>query len=217
MDLDPLGPASAMIALAEILTIGVYGWTTDRFVAALKDADCDLLVDVRARRGVRGREHAFANSTRLQSLLSQAGIGYLHVPELAPSPGIRAAQHRADEGAGSTKRGRVTLSTAFVDLYRSGILDQLDPEIMIARLGEHGRPALLRVEGRASACHRSLAAAWLGARRGLPVIDLEPSRNHPPTRAMVPSTAVRSPSTTRSWSAVGARAWSCVTGSMPRA
>jgi len=36
-----------------VATIGVYGWTLERFLDALHDADVGLLVDVRQRRGVR--------------------------------------------------------------------------------------------------------------------------------------------------------------------
>jgi hypothetical protein len=48
-----------------VATIGVYGWTLGRFLEALQDADVGLLVDVRQRRGVRGREYAWANARRL--------------------------------------------------------------------------------------------------------------------------------------------------------
>jgi hypothetical protein len=38
-----------------LATIGVYGWTRDRFLDALHDADGGLVVDVRQQRGARGR------------------------------------------------------------------------------------------------------------------------------------------------------------------
>jgi hypothetical protein len=47
-----------------VATIGVYGWTLDGFLEALLGADVALVVDVRQRRGVRGREYAWANARR---------------------------------------------------------------------------------------------------------------------------------------------------------
>jgi hypothetical protein len=39
-----------------VVTIGVYGFTVDRFLTALREAGVDALLDVRQRRGVRGSE-----------------------------------------------------------------------------------------------------------------------------------------------------------------
>src|SRR3954471_8439705 len=52
--------------MKRVATIGVYGWTRERFLDALRDADVGLLIDVRQRRGVRGREYSWANAQRLQ-------------------------------------------------------------------------------------------------------------------------------------------------------
>jgi hypothetical protein len=68
-----------------VVTIGVYEWDLQRFLAALAGADVRVLLDVRQRRGVRGREYAWANSLRLQAALSGAWIGYEHHRELAPT------------------------------------------------------------------------------------------------------------------------------------
>ena len=72
-----------------VATIGVYGWTLDRFVAALGEADARLLLDVRQRRGVRGAEYAWANAQRLEAALADAGVDYRHIKELAPTSQIR--------------------------------------------------------------------------------------------------------------------------------
>src|SRR5688572_26927692 len=87
---------SATLSPLEILTIGVYGWRQDDFLERLATAGVDVVVDIRARRGVRGAEYAFANRTRLISDLERAGFRYLHMPELAPTPEIRTLQKRAD-------------------------------------------------------------------------------------------------------------------------
>jgi len=57
-----------------VVTIGVYGFTVDRFLTALREAGVDALLDVRQRRGVRGSDYAWANSQRLQGALAGAGI-----------------------------------------------------------------------------------------------------------------------------------------------
>jgi hypothetical protein len=51
----------------KIATIGIYGWTLERFLGALRAADVRVVLDVRQRRGVRGPEYAWANSLRIQA------------------------------------------------------------------------------------------------------------------------------------------------------
>ena len=58
------------------------------------------VLDVRQRRGVRGREYAWANSARLQAALAEAGIGYGHHPELAPTTELRQLQYAEDDRRG---------------------------------------------------------------------------------------------------------------------
>src|SRR3954466_1663776 len=89
-----------------IATIGVYGFDRDSFLATLGEAGVDLVLDVRQRRGVRGSEYAWANSRRLQAALREAGIGYEHLPELAPTTELREAQYREDARLGEGKRSR---------------------------------------------------------------------------------------------------------------
>ena len=70
-----------------ITTVGVYGWTLERWLAALRDAGVALVADVRQRRGVRGSEYAWANATRLQAdrslvaarLASDCGLPVTHL------------------------------------------------------------------------------------------------------------------------------------------
>jgi hypothetical protein len=73
-----------------LATIGVYGWTLDESLAALHEADIALVLDVRRRRGVRGREYSRANARRLQASLAEAGIDYSHHKELAPTTELRS-------------------------------------------------------------------------------------------------------------------------------
>jgi uncharacterized protein (DUF488 family) len=64
-----------------IATVGVYQSSLDDFLETLTRHQVVMVVDVRQRRGVRGREYAWANSLRLQAALKQAGIQYRHVPD----------------------------------------------------------------------------------------------------------------------------------------
>jgi uncharacterized protein (DUF488 family) len=76
-------------------TIGVYGFTAAAFLDALRAADVRHVLDVRQRRGVRGTEYAWANARRLQAALVEAGIGYSHHKELAPTTELRRAKYLA--------------------------------------------------------------------------------------------------------------------------
>jgi uncharacterized protein (DUF488 family) len=162
------------MAVQQIVTIGVYGFTSERFFTALLDARVDLFCDLRARRGVRGRDYAFANVRRLETTLSELGITYEHFVELAPTPEIRALQRSADAERGTAKRTRGDLDPAFVASYE--ILMRQPPAI--AALEEirrrSVRPALLCVERSPAACHRSLVAARLANEDGATIENIVP-------------------------------------------
>jgi uncharacterized protein (DUF488 family) len=96
-----------------LTTIGVYGWTPERFISALRDADVRQLLDVRQRRGVRGPEYAWANSARLQAALAEAGIEYRHHKELAPTTELRRLQYREDARLGVGRRSRAALAPEY--------------------------------------------------------------------------------------------------------
>ena len=161
-------------AIHQIATIGVYAWTPDTFLAALRDADVRLLVDVRQRRGVRGRQYAWANARRLQAALAEAGIAYSHHRELAPTTELRQLQYREDDRLGVGKRSRVQLAHEYRDRYLREILDHADLDAVVAELPRDGTSALFCVERDPEACHRSLIAARLAAEYGVPVTDLRP-------------------------------------------
>ena len=107
------------------------------------------MLDVRQRRGVRGRDYAWANARRLQAALAEAGIGYRHHAELAPT-------------------------TEYRERYLREILDPLDLASVVADLPAEGAGALLCVERDPEACHRSLIAERLSAEFGLEVVHLRP-------------------------------------------
>jgi uncharacterized protein (DUF488 family) len=156
-----------------IATIGVFGFDRNTFLATLRRAEVNLVLDVRQRRGVRGAEYAWANARRLQAALAEAGIGYEHLPELAPTTELREAQYREDARRGEGKRSRTVLAPEYVSGYIEQILDPADLESIVGFIGK-SRAALLCVERDAEACHRSLIAARLGDKFGFEVHDLMP-------------------------------------------
>jgi uncharacterized protein (DUF488 family) len=157
-----------------IATIGVYGFDRETFLATLGRAKVDLLLDVRQRRGVRGREYAWANARRLQAALEEAGIAYSHLPELAPTAELREAQYREDARLGEGKRSRSHLAREYAERYTTEILDPVDLEPIVNWIGT-GRAALMCVERDPEACHRSLIAARLRREFGFAVEDLRPA------------------------------------------
>ena len=160
--------------MRRIATVGVYESSLESFLQALRDADVALVLDVRQRRGVRGREYAWANSLRLQAALLREGIAYEHHKELAPTTELRHLQYAEDERQGVGKRSRRTLAPEYVKRYRREILDQVDLRPLAASLPEGRTTALLCVERDPEACHRSLVAAELAEVAGAPVLDLFP-------------------------------------------
>ncbi|HET9198640.1 MAG TPA: DUF488 domain-containing protein [Solirubrobacterales bacterium] len=155
-------------------TIGVYGFDRDSFLAALQGAGVDLLLDVRQRRGVRGSEYAWANAKRLQAALAEAGIGYSHLKELAPTTEMRQLQYEADARLGEGKRSRTALAPAYVERYTAEVLDSVDLGPVLRWIGDSSA-ALLCVERDPEACHRSLVAERMRREHGFEVEHLRPA------------------------------------------
>ena len=158
-----------------VVTIGVYGWTVDEWLEALRSADTRLVLDVRQRRGVRGSAYSWANAQRLEAAVAEAGISYEHRKELAPTTALRQLQYREDDRVGVGKRSRVGLAPEYVERYTREILRQVDLRPIVEGLPAEGSSALMCVERDPEACHRSLVAARLASEFGLPVTDLRPS------------------------------------------
>jgi uncharacterized protein (DUF488 family) len=160
--------------MAQFATIGVYGFDGPGFIRALQEDEIGIVLDVRQRRGVRGSEYAWANAKRLQAALTEAGIGYSHLPELAPTTEMRQLQYEEDARRGEGKRSRTQLAPAYVERYTGQVLDRVDLAPIIKFVGNN-RAALLCVERDPEACHRSLIAARLERELGAPVTHLRPS------------------------------------------
>jgi uncharacterized protein (DUF488 family) len=157
-----------------LATVGVYGFTAEAFLEALKRADVRVLIDVRQRRGVRGPDYAWANSQRLQRALADSRIGYRHHRELAPTTELRQLQYREDDRLGVGKRSRSELAREYVERYTREILDGADLDALVAELPASGAAALLCVERDPEACHRSLIAERLAAGYGVDIVHLRP-------------------------------------------
>jgi hypothetical protein len=160
-----------------LATIGVYGFDLSSFLSTLRAADIGLLLDVRQRRGVRGREYSWANSLRLQAALARAEIEYEHHRELAPTTELRQLQYREDTREGVGKRSRVKLADQYRERYTSEVLDRADLDAIVAGLPVDRISALLCVERDPGACHRSLIAQRIAEVYELPVIHLTPDRS----------------------------------------
>jgi uncharacterized protein (DUF488 family) len=157
-----------------VVTIGVYGWSPDGFLEALRSAGVEQLLDVRQRRGVRGPQYAWANSKRLQDALAGAGIEYRHHPELAPTTELRHLQYAEDARQGVGKRSRAELAPEYVARYVRERLDRVDLAPVVEAMPDDGAAALFCVERDPEACHRSLIAERIAERFRLPVDHIRP-------------------------------------------
>ena len=146
-----------------LVTIGGYGFDERRFITALRVAEVDTFVDVRRRRGLRGRRYAFLNGKRLQIALAETGIHYVHCLDLAPTQAIRDIQKKRDTETQTEKRTRTHLSPEFVAAYKSEVLDGFDFAAFWSAIGSDSKVvALFCVEGQPEACHRSLISNSFG-------------------------------------------------------
>jgi uncharacterized protein (DUF488 family) len=157
-----------------LATIGVYDFDLPHFLAALQSAGVGLVIDIRQRRGVRGRAYSWANAKRLEAALTDAGVQYSHHKELAPTTELRQLQYREDDRRGVGKRSRVQLADEYVRRYVDEILEQADLESIVEAMPSDTTSALMCVERDPEACHRSLVAARLAERFGLAIVHLRP-------------------------------------------
>lgn len=157
--------------MSAVATIGVYGFDLESFLDTLGKAGVGTVVDVRQRRGVRGPEYAWANAKRLQRSLTEAGVGYLHLKELAPTTELRQLQYREDDRLGEGKRSRTHLAPEYAHRYCEEILAVADLSPLL-ELAEKALPALLCVERDPEACHRSLITTRLEREHGLTPLHL---------------------------------------------
>jgi uncharacterized protein (DUF488 family) len=160
--------------VARLVTIGVYDWTLEHFLDALRRAGVRQLLDVRQRRGVRGSQYSWANSKRLQAALAEAGIAYEHLPELAPTTELRHVQYAEDARQSVGKRSRERLAPEYVSRFAHERLDRVDLAPIVESMPVDAATALFCVERDPEACHRSLIAERMASRFGLSLEHLRP-------------------------------------------
>lgn len=157
----------------KLLTIGVYGFDEESFFNALIDASVDTFCDIRARRGMRGRQYSFVNSQHLQAKLKAFGIHYYHLKELAPSNALRKIQSNQDKQIKVSKRARTELSTQFIDAYEKEASEHLDVNDFLSQFEPQPEAlALFCVERHPEACHRSIVAKKLAEQLHIQVKDI---------------------------------------------
>lgn len=145
-----------------IATIGYEDATVKSLVEALREADVDLLVDVRAV--ASSRRPGFAK-TRLAANLQEAGIEYLHLRGLGtPAEGRAAARAGQHDRMREIFREHLTTPAA---------RDDLETLEGLVRAGR--RVCLLCLEADPAHCHRSLVADALAERVPTPITHLAPA------------------------------------------
>ena len=142
----------------KIFTIGYEQTTMGDFLAALRAAGVEQVIDVRAL--PLSRRPGFSKNI-LAASLAEAGIGYVHLKALGTPKRGRDAAKKGDRATlEEVYAGQLALPEAQAEAAR-----------MRALAGEK-RSALLCYERDPSHCHRSLLLAAEGA--GMDVIDLLP-------------------------------------------
>ena len=141
-----------------LATVGYERATLAEVIGRLKDADVEVVVDVRA---VASSRRAGFSKTLLAASLNEAGIDYLHLRALGtPKAGRQAA-----------RAGR----TAEMHEIFEAHLQEPEAQLALAHAQEvsvRRRAALLCYEADARDCHRAIVAARIQARTGCPVVDL---------------------------------------------
>jgi uncharacterized protein (DUF488 family) len=147
----------------EVTTIGYQGATIADVVQALKDADVQLLVDVRAL--AMSRRPGFAKS-RLAANLAEGGIEYLHLRGLGTPADGRAAARAGHHDE---------MQRIFTEHMKSDVA-QTDLATLADIVGQGKRVCLLCFEADPQHCHRRLVAEALGE-----VIKVKVTHLHPDT------------------------------------
>jgi len=125
-----------------IFTIGYEGATMDEFLAALKAAGVERLIDVRAL--PLSRRPGFSKSP-LRAALEEAGIEYVHLKALGtPAEGRSAARAGRHSDLERIYSGQLELPEAIVQAAQ------------MLELAEEKPSALLCFEREPAHCHRTL-------------------------------------------------------------
>ena len=141
-----------------IFTIGYEGTTMDAFLAALKQAGVEQVIDVRAL--PLSRRPGFSKNS-LAATLRDAGIGYVHLKALGtPKPGRDAAKKGDWRTMESVYAGQLQLPEAQAEAAK------------MRALAAEKKSALLCFERDPHHCHRTMLLREEG--EGAEVVDLIP-------------------------------------------
>ena len=150
------------MATVPIYTLGYEKRSFDEYLALLKEAEIDVVIDVRETPW--SRKPGFTKA-RMTALLGQAGIKYVHAG-FAGNP--RALRKTATDHADALAKYREHF-TASPD-----VLDELEALVTLHQAAGK-RVALTCFERHPDDCHRAvLADAWVARRRGRKAIHLAP-------------------------------------------
>ena len=144
--------------MTRLYTIGYQGASVEGFIAALKTAGVETLIDVRAVPASRRREFS---KLSLAASLEAAGLAYVHLA-----------------GLGKPKAGRDAAKAGRLDEYRriyTAHLDTAAAREALARATEIAAASpscLMCLEADPAFCHRSMAASRLAEDQGFEVEDL---------------------------------------------
>lgn len=136
-----------------LATIGYERSTLADFIATLRSANVDTLVDVRER--AQSRRAGFSKKA-LEGALAEAGIGYLHLPQL-----------------GDPKNGREAARAGKMDLFREiyGAVIETQPAqealAIIERMAADQKICLMCFERDHKDCHRKIVSDKLELRLGI--------------------------------------------------
>ena len=139
-----------------IFTIGYEGVTQAEFIAALKEARVERVIDVRAV--PNSRRPGFSKNL-LKNALAEDGIDYVHLRALGtPADGRAAARAGRHEDLKRIYAGQLELPEAMAE------------SAQMVELAREKRSALLCYEREPGGCHRTLLIK--SALPGADVIDL---------------------------------------------
>jgi uncharacterized protein (DUF488 family) len=130
-------------AMVAVRTIGYQHRTVDDLIATLRTAQVKVLVDVRLTPLSR---RTGLSKNGLAARLNDAGIDYLHLPQLGNPRDNRDAFRRREEAAAARYRDGLRTPEG------QAALDQL------LRLARQHRVALMCFEADPATCHRSMVA-----------------------------------------------------------
>ena len=142
-----------------VFTIGHSTRSIDEFLALLREARIEAVVDV--RRFPMSRRHPQFNAEALAASLRAAGIGYRHVPALGGRRGKRADGKESPHTLWREESFRNYADYAETAAFRTALED-------LSRLAREQRVAIMCAEAVWWRCHRRLIADHLLA-AGVPV------------------------------------------------